>query len=185
MALERFGERAEGRAFDRRVARRLLAFLRPFWAHMAAALLLMLVSSLLSLAVPYLVKTAIDVNMAQGDLAGLGRTALVIAATFIGTYLVSAGQRWLLSWVGLRVLTNLRRALFGHLQALPLGYHDTHIVGVTISRVMNDVGVINDLLSQGLVTLLGDSWLASWPSWYRLALAWPCWLLAYCPSCCS
>ena len=64
MALERFGERAEGRAFDRRVARRLLAFLRPFWAHMAAALLLMLVSSLLSLAVPYLVKTAIDVNMA-------------------------------------------------------------------------------------------------------------------------
>ncbi|MBK7200292.1 ABC transporter ATP-binding protein [Candidatus Amarolinea dominans] len=157
MALERFGERAEGRAFDRRVARRLLAFLRPFWAHMAAALLLMLVSSLLSLAVPYLVKTAIDVNMAQGDLAGLGRTALVIAATFIGTYLVSAGQRWLLSWVGLRVLTNLRRALFGHLQALPLGYHDTHIVGVTISRVMNDVGVINDLLSQGLVTLLGDS----------------------------
>ena len=118
MALERFGERAEGRAFDRRVARRLLAFLRPFWAHMAAALLLMLVSSLLSLAVPYLVKTAIDVNMAQGDLAGLGRTALVIAATFIGTYLVSAGQRWLLSWVGLRVLTNLRRALFGQRRRL-------------------------------------------------------------------
>ena len=41
-------------------------------------------------------------------------------------------------------------------QALPLAYHDTHIVGVTVSRVMNDVAVINDLLSQGLVTLIGD-----------------------------
>ncbi len=157
MALERFGERAEGRAFDRRVARRLLAFLRPFGAQMTAALLLMLLSSLLSLAAPFLIKTAIDVNIAQGDRAGLTRTALLIAATFGGAYLTSAGQRWLLSWTGLRVLTNLRRALFGHLQALPLAYHDTHIVGVTISRVMNDVDVINDLLSQGLVTLLGDS----------------------------
>ena len=55
------------------------------------------------------------------------------------------------------MLANLRRDLFGHLQELPLGYHDTHIVGVTISRVINDVAVINDLLSQGLVTLVGDS----------------------------
>jgi ABC-type multidrug transport system fused ATPase/permease subunit len=46
--------------------------------------------------------------------------------------------------------------MFRHLQALPLAYHDTHIVGVTVSRVMNDVAVINDLLSQGLVTLIGD-----------------------------
>ncbi len=50
----------------------------------------------------------------------------------------------------------MRDQLFRHLQALHLGYHDTHIVGVTISRVISDVGVINDLLSQGLVTLVGD-----------------------------
>ena len=55
------------------------------------------------------------------------------------------------------MLATLRDQLFRHLQALPLGYHDTHIVGVTISRVINDVAVINDLLSQGLVTLIGDS----------------------------
>jgi len=156
-ALERFGGRDETHPFDAQVARRLLAFVRPYWRQMAAALLLMFITSLLTLATPYLVKIAIDENIAAGDLPGLTRTALLIAATFGGIYLTAVGQRWLLSWVGLRVLATLRRDLFRHLQALPLGYHDTHIVGVTISRVINDVGVINDLLSQGLVTLVGDS----------------------------
>ena len=119
--------------------------------------LLMLVASLLTLATPTWSRSPLTSNIAAGDLAGLSRTALLIAAAFGGIYLAAAGQRYLLSWVGLRVLATLRRDLFRHLQALPLGYHDTHIVGVTISRVINDVGVINDLLSQGLVTLVGDS----------------------------
>jgi ABC-type multidrug transport system fused ATPase/permease subunit len=66
------------------------------------------------------------------------------------------GRRYLLSWVGQRLLATLRGDLFRQLQALSLGYHDTHIVGVTISRVINDVAVINELLSQGLITFLGD-----------------------------
>jgi ABC-type multidrug transport system fused ATPase/permease subunit len=156
-AIESFGGKAGGRAFDRRVAVRLLAFLRPYRLHMISALLLMLVTSVLTLSVPYLVKIAIDQHIAKGDAAGLARIALLIAAAFGGVYLTGAAQRWLLSWVGLRVLASLRRELFRHLQALPLGYHSTHIVGVTISRVINDVSVINDLLSQGLVTLIGDS----------------------------
>jgi ABC-type multidrug transport system fused ATPase/permease subunit len=77
-------------------------------------------------------------------------------AAFLGLYLTTAGQQYLLSWVGQRVLANLRAQLFHHLQVLPLAYHDTHIVGVTVSRVINDVAVINELLSQGLITLLGD-----------------------------
>ncbi len=156
-AIESFGGRSGGRAFDRRVALRLLAFLRPYRLQMAAALLMMLASSFLTLSVPYQVKIAIDTHIAAGNIPGLTRTALLIAGAFSGIYLAVAGQRWLLSWVGLRVLASLRRELFRHLQALSLGYHDTHIVGVTISRVINDVGVINDLLSQGLVTLVGDS----------------------------
>ena len=155
--LESYGSKAEGAAFNPRVAVRLLAFLRPYWLQMLAALALMFVATFLTLSVPYLVKVAIDQDIAQGNLAGLARDALLIAAAFGGLYLTTAGQRWLLSYVGLRVLANLRRDLFRHLQALPLGYNDTHIVGVTISRVINDVSVINDLLSQGLVTLVGDS----------------------------
>jgi len=156
-AIESFGEAVEGRAFDRRVVVRLLAYLRPHGKRMAAAFALMLAASALTLAAPYLVKVAIDQTIATGDMPGLTRVAGLLAGVFVGIYLTSSAQQYLLSWVGQRVLTTLRAQLFRHLQALSLGYHDTHIVGVTISRVINDVAVINELLSQGLITLVGDT----------------------------
>jgi ATP-binding cassette subfamily B multidrug efflux pump len=156
-AVESFGEDVQGRALDRRVAARLLAFLRPHWRRMAAAFAMMLVASALTLAAPYLIKVAIDQYIARGDAPGLARIALLIAAAFVGLCLASSAQKYLLSWVGQRVLATMRAQLFRHLQALSLGYHTTHIVGVTISRVINDVAVINELLSQGLVTLVGDT----------------------------
>jgi len=157
-AIHNFGEASEGgRAFDRRVIVRLLIFLKPHWKRMAVAFSLMLVTSALTLAAPYLIKVAIDQPIAQGDATGLARISLLIAATFGCLYVASAGQRYLLAWVGQRVLATFREQLFQHLQELSLGYHDTHIIGVTLSRVINDVAVINELLSQGLVTLIGDT----------------------------
>jgi ABC-type multidrug transport system fused ATPase/permease subunit len=155
--MEGFGDKVEGRAFDPRIIVRLLAYVRPYWRQMALAFVLMLIASALALATPYLVKVAIDQPIARGDAAGLTRIALLIVAAFVGLYLASAGQQYLLSWVGQRVLTTLRSELFRHLQALSLGYHDTHIAGVTLSRVINDVAVINELLAEGLVTLIGDT----------------------------
>jgi ABC-type multidrug transport system fused ATPase/permease subunit len=156
-ALHSFGEEAKGRAFDKRIVVRLLGFVRPYWRRMAAALALTLIASALTLTTPYLIKIAIDQHIATGDAAGLGQIALLTAGAFVGIYLATAGQSYLLAWVGQQVLATLRARLFRHLQALPLGYHDTHIVGVTISWVINDVAVINDLLSQGLVSLIGDT----------------------------
>jgi ATP-binding cassette subfamily B multidrug efflux pump len=155
--LRTFGKDSADEKVDRRVIARLLLFLRPHWQRMVVAFLFMLIASGLSLAAPYLTKIAIDQYIAQGDATGLVRTALLMAAAFGGIFLASMGQQYLLSWVGQRVLFTLRARLFRHLQELSLGYHDTHIVGVTISRVINDVDVINELLSEGLVTLLGDT----------------------------
>ena len=146
----------EGAFFNPHVVRRLLAYLKPYRRQMAAAVLLMLVASGFTLLIPYLMKVAIDQHIAQGDVPGLLRVSLYLALAFLGLYVTTAGQRYLLSWVGQHVLTNLRSALFDHLQRLSLAYHDTHIVGVTVSRVINDVAEINDLLSQGLITLMGD-----------------------------
>ncbi len=155
-ALRDFGQEEEGRLFDGRLLVRLLAFLRPYRRRMLLAFALMLVATALTLLSPYLMKVAFDQAIAGGDTALLARVSLALAASFAGLYAASAGQRYLLSWVGQRVLTDMRARLFRHLQRLGLGYHDTHIVGVTVSRVINDVAVINELLSQGLVTLLGD-----------------------------
>lgn len=154
--MENFGEAGEKEPINWRVAIRLLAYLRPHRTRMAAALALMLIASALTLAAPYLIKVAIDQHIAQGDTGGLQRTALLLVAVFVGTYGATAGQRYLLAWVGQRVLAAIRALLFRHLQALHLGYHDKHIIGVTISRVINDVAVINDLLSEGLLTLVSD-----------------------------
>jgi ATP-binding cassette, subfamily B, multidrug efflux pump len=155
-AIRELGKPQTGKAFDLRVVVRLLAYLRPHWLRMALAITFVLISAALTLSVPYLIKVAIDQSIASGDIAGLTQLALLLMAIFIAIYLTTAVLQYILSWIGDHVLATLRGQLFRHLQDLPLGYHDTHIVGVTISRVINDVAVINDLLSQGLITFVKD-----------------------------
>jgi len=155
--LEAFGSvDQKGAFYNPRVVRRMLDFLRPYFKHLSAAAILMLVESGLTLLTPLLLKNAIDNHITTGDLAGLGRIVAAIAACFVGLFAATAGERYLLGWVGQRVLANMRGLLFRHLQRLSKGYFDRHIVGVTVSRVINDVAEINELLSQGLITLVGD-----------------------------
>ena len=155
--LEGYAEKVEGRAFNLRVLWYLLAFVRPYALRMAGAFLAMLAVTALTLLTPFLVKEAIDGPIAAGDINALNELTLLLLLAFSGLYLASMAQRYLLSWVGQKVLSDLRNALFRHLQDLPLSYHDNHIIGVTISRVISDVEVINQLLSQGLIALLGDT----------------------------
>jgi ABC-type multidrug transport system fused ATPase/permease subunit len=154
--LETLGRETEGRAFDARIAARLASFLAPFVRPIVLAILAMLVSSALGIASPWLIKVAIDSDIPDGDAGGLARTAALLAGSFAGAYLFTAIQRGLIARVGNALLAGLRSRLFRRLQDLDLGWHDRHISGVTVSRVINDVAVINDLLSQGLVTLFGD-----------------------------
>lgn len=157
--LEQFGsvEAREGHFFNWRVVRRMLAYLRPYTWKMLSALTLMLIETALILLAPYLIKVTIDSAIPQGDMLGLTMITLWIGLAYVGLYLTDMGQSYLLAWVGQKVLATLRAQLFEHLQALSLGYHDQHIVGVTVSRVINDVAEINELLSEGLITLLGDT----------------------------
>jgi ABC-type multidrug transport system fused ATPase/permease subunit len=155
--LRSFGSKeAEGK-ISGRVLLEMLQFVKPYWRQMIVAALLMLISSGAGLLAPYLTKVALDQDIASGDSRGLVRTSIWLTCALSAIYLSSAAQSYILSWVGQRVLATLRARLFYHLQALSIAYHDTHIVGVTISRLINDVAVINDLLSQGLIGMLGDS----------------------------
>lgn len=146
----------DGKAFDGQVVGRLLTYLRPHRAKMVAAFFLMLAVTGLTLAIPLLLKIAIDRYIAGGDANGLAAISAAMGVMYVALFGSASGQRYLLSWVGQRVLATLRAQLMRHLQALSLGYHNRHIVGVTISRVIGDVAVINELLSQGLIALIGD-----------------------------
>jgi len=156
-AMSSFGRESAGQAFNPHVFRRLLRLLQPHRRRMLAALLLMMLNSALALAVPYLIKVAIDDDIARNHGEGLLQTSIMMTAAFIGIYLAASLQQHLLAKIGLKVLTTLRARLFRHLQRLPLEWHHKHIVGVTISRVISDVSVINDLLSEGVATLIGDT----------------------------
>ncbi len=156
--LEDFGGGGErsGDVYNPHVVRRMLSYLAPHRWRMIAAFLLTLVEAGLTLLTPYLIKVAIDQYIIPGDRQGLVRVAIVLAISFVVLFAASSIQRYTLSWVGQKVLSTLRADLFRKLQHLHLGYHDRHIVGVTVSRVINDVAEINELLSQGVITLLGD-----------------------------
>lgn len=156
--LDHFGSTGQkgGDVYNPKVVSRMLEYLRPHRWKMLTALALTLLGSGLTLLSPYLIKIAIDQYITPKDPGGLIKISIWIAITYISQFFVNSGQQYLLSWVGQRVLATLRSELFIHLQQLQIGYHDRRIVGVTVSRVINDVAEINELLSQGVITLMGD-----------------------------
>jgi ABC-type multidrug transport system fused ATPase/permease subunit len=157
-AIENFGSNDlhNGNKINFNVITRLIAYLQPYRWKMLVALLLTISQSGLTLLSPYLIKIAIDQYITPKHIDGLMTIGIQIGVSFLLLFIVSAGQQYLISWVGQRVLATLRNDLFCHLQRIHLGYHDKHIVGVTVSRVINDVAEINELLSQGVITLIGD-----------------------------
>ena len=155
--LHHLADRESGGEISGRILLRLLRFVRPYWLQMLAATVLMFIASGAGVLAPYLTAVAIDENIGSGDVPGLIRTCAYLAGALTAIYVASAGQTYILSWVGQKVLTNLRGQLFRHLQMLSVPYHDRNIVGVSVSRVINDVAVINELLSQGLVGVMGDT----------------------------
>src|SRR5579859_2197695 len=147
----------EGKAFDERVVRRLFAYLKPYTGRLLLAVATAIVASSMGLAGPYLIKVAIDDKIAHRDVPGLTIVALLYAGTFLVIWATNYVQTYQLSWTGQKVLAVLRTDLFRHLQRLSLSYYDQHEAGSTMSRVTNDVGVINDMLSVGLLSIIGDS----------------------------
>ncbi len=146
----------EGRGFDWNLTRELLQYLGPHKKKLAMGATLMLVSSGLALLTPYLIKNAIDDYIANEDLMGLTWMALFILTAYGIDFLVTWRQRYILSEVGNDVLRDMRGRLFGHYQVLSMSYLDQHDTGSLIARMLSDVGVVNELLSQGIISLLSD-----------------------------
>jgi ATP-binding cassette subfamily B protein/subfamily B ATP-binding cassette protein MsbA len=149
-------EDVTGKAFDREITLRLLAYLKPYAREMIYGVALMLAGAGLALLTPYLIKLAIDGYIANGDGQGLALMAGLTLASY-GLDFVTTWQRGLmLQTVGNKILMTMRGELFAHYQRLSISYFDKHGTGSLISRVLSDVGVINELLSQGLITMVSD-----------------------------
>ncbi len=146
----------ESAAYDWRLMRRLLGYLRPYAGQMALAFALIIVMAALDLVGPYLFKVAIDRHIAQGDAAGLHRIAVFYLLTLLAMYGVRFAQVYILQLTGQRIIYDLRRQLFDHLQRLHVGYFDRTPLGRLITRVTSDVDALNELFTAGVVTVFGD-----------------------------
>jgi len=149
-------EDGAGRPFDRVLARRLLAHLRPYARWVWLAVLLLFCNSLLQLVGPYLTKIAIDDHIRVGDLHGLGRLALLYLGVVLLDFTLEYAQFYVMQWVGQQIMFDLRSRIMRHLVRLELGFYDHNPVGRLMTRVMGDVGTLHELFTTGVVAIFGD-----------------------------
>ncbi len=139
-----------------RKLRWMAALLRPYRGRVALAFLAMLAATGAGLAPPYLAGQAIDAGIVTGDSAAL----TLIVAAFLGVALLYAAasfaQTYLVGWVGTRALQDLRERVFAHLQAMSIGFFTRRSPGVLISRMTNDIEALNQLVTNGVVTLFSS-----------------------------
>jgi len=145
-----------GKAYDARLMRRLLTYLRPYRSQAALALAAIISASMLQLAQPYLMKLAIDKYIATSDLAGVDWIALVYFLIILCSFCLEFTQTWLLQMIGQRIMFDMRMGIYEHLQRLDLRFYDRNPVGRLMTRVTTDVDVINDLFTSGVVSVFGD-----------------------------
>ncbi|MCC7371757.1 MAG: ABC transporter ATP-binding protein [Chloroflexi bacterium] len=142
--------------FDKRNMQRAIAYTRPHRRQLLIALILTTFATAMSVLAPYLVKVAIDEHIAVGDIAGLTVIAVITLGVYVLGYLASARQIVIMSVVGQQILLTMRAQLFRHLQRLPMGYYHRTPTGVTVSRLISDVLAMNEVLTNGILSLVTD-----------------------------
>ena len=149
-------EEALGKAYDARLMRRLLQYLRPYRLRVSLAVGVLLAAAAVEVVGPMLTMLALDRAIPEGNTALLLTLAAAYLAALIAAFLLEGAQTILTTWLGQHVMYDLRSQIFAHLQRLPLGYFDRNPVGRTMTRVTSDVEVLNELFSSGVVTIFGD-----------------------------
>ena len=162
MSAARNEAETDERKVDYRLLRRLIAFLAPYRLYIVGAVALTLASSALGPLRPYLTRIAVDEHIVKGDVPGL----MTFIAIIIGLVLLQGATQYALSllmtWVGQRVLLDIRNTLYRHVERMALRFYDTTPVGRIVTRVTSDVEVLNELFSSGVVLMISDIMVIAW-----------------------
>jgi ATP-binding cassette subfamily B multidrug efflux pump len=195
-------EEVLGKAYDSRLMRRLLAYVRPYKGMAFGALLLILVSSLLQLVGPLATAVALDLFVrpggAEGQISapsaairdlllargidpaanavpGLTTVAFIYVAALLLAFCTLYAQGYILQLMGQYIMKDLRREIFGHLQDLQLAFYDRNPIGRLVTRVTTDVDALNEMFTAGIVSIFGDLMLLAG---IAMVLFWLDWRLA-------
>jgi ATP-binding cassette subfamily B protein len=166
-------EEVLGKAYDSRLMARLLKYLRPYRWQVAIALLAILLKSFADVLGPYLTKVAIDRYLAPKGAAtstssgiwswlspraitGIAEIAAIYVGLLVFSFLLEFLQTYYMQWTGQKVMFDLRRQIFRHLQRLHIAFFDKNPVGRLVTRVTTDVDALNEMFTSGVVSIFED-----------------------------
>ncbi|HTU41940.1 MAG TPA: ABC transporter transmembrane domain-containing protein, partial [Candidatus Aquilonibacter sp.] len=163
-----------GKAYDSRLMARLLKYLRPYKWQVAIALVSILLKSFADVLGPYLTKVAIDRYLAPAKgpsaeatagiwgwlsprpMTGIAQIATIYLGLLVVTFLLEFLQTYFMQWTGQKVMFDLRRQIFRHLQRLHIAFFDKNPVGRLVTRVTTDVDALNEMFTSGVVSIFED-----------------------------
>ncbi|MEN8193682.1 MAG: ABC transporter ATP-binding protein [Bacteroidota bacterium] len=161
-----------GKAYDGKLMKRLLGYVKPYSKYVVIAILMNVVVAALGPVRPYLTKIAIDDYIVNSDYNGL----IIISVLLIGTLLFQAIVQYFLTYftqlMGQKIIFDLRTKLFAHIQKLALKYFDKTPIGRLVTRVTNDVESLNDLFSSGIVMIFSDVFIIIWILVFMFFMSW-------------
>src|SRR5205807_5679043 len=163
-------EEVLGKAYDSRLMKRLLKYLRPYTWQVAIALAAIVLKAGADVLGPYLTKIAIDKYLARAadthsvldrwlssmPLVGIAQIAAIYVALLVSTFFLEFLQTYFMQWTGQKVMFDLRSQIFRHLQQMNVGFFDKNPVGRLVTRVTTDVDALNEMFTAGVVSIFED-----------------------------
>ncbi len=164
-------EEVLGKAYDARLMRRLIGYLRPYTWQVVVTLIAILLKAGADVLGPYLTKVALDKYLSSSGSnshsfldswlspnawTGIGQLALLYVGALVSVFLLEFVQIYLMQWTGQKVMFDLRKQIFRHLQHMHIGFFDKNPVGRLVTRVTSDVDALNEMFTAGVVAIFED-----------------------------
>ena len=186
-------EEVLGKAYDARLMRRLLTYLRPYRWQVVLALAAIILKAGLDVLGPYLTKTAIDKYLAHAagshsildswlssqPVTGIAELAGLYVGTLALTFLFEFLQTYYMQWTGQMVMFDLRSQIFRHLQRMHIGFYDKNPVGRLVTRVTTDVDALNEMFTAGVVSIFEDVFVLLGIIAIMIAMSWKLALMTF------
>jgi len=161
-----------GAGLDTRLLRRIVGYLMPYNGWVALAFVTVMTAAYLGPLVPKLVQVTIDREIAEGDVAGLRRMIGILFAIVAAEGFLSFVNAYLTQWIGQQAIFDVRTKVYRHVQRQSLRFFDSRPIGQLITRVTSDVESLSQVLSAGIVTILGDLFKLIFIAWFMFSLDW-------------
>ena len=160
------------KGIDGRLLKRIITFLLPYKKWVAVASVSVIVAAFLGPLLPKLVQITIDRDVVSGDIEGLQKMIVLLVILLVAEGLLSFVNTYLTQWIGQQAIYDLRKRLYRHIQSQSLRFFDSTPVGRLITRVTSDVESLSQVLSAGVVTILGDLFKIIFIAWFMFSLNW-------------